>query len=257
MLFLESFKTLTHIQYWGNAITELGRIFLYSGMNPAVKYNREIMGSLDKPFWKKIGNMPGGQHLIRALKAHPMGGRAGWQLTYNLLRSCANLKNKGLTFSEWLTKGELVDLLQNGPIDSALDWRIAWSGNNKTPWDIPNRSIDFPGIGPNTFEYILRDLVFPGSSHLFKVDSTNQRFVRLTTLNNHAPEVPNREDRWREKYWKAMMASGILAKYPIAVVNIAIYAALSTDYLEIYWEEEENDKLQAYKFLPPELIRAT
>lgn len=86
---------------------------------------------------------------------------------------------------------------------------------------------------------------------MFKVDSTNKTFVRLTTLNKHAKEVPDQENHWREKYWKAIYGSGLLTQYPIAVVNIAIYAALSEDYLEIFWENENS--LEAYQYLPDAL----
>ena len=40
---------------------------------------------------------------------------------------------------------------------------------------------------------------------------------------------------------------------PIAVVNIAIYAVLSEECLEIFWEDENG--LEAYQYLPDELKR--
>ena len=249
--FLKQLKSSARLQTWGEVIRELGRVYLETGMNPAASYDRETMGGLEKAFWKKVEKVTLGKDVMAALQDKPVGGRTGWRLTIYLLQSCATLHQQNLTFSDWIAGEKLGARLKSGPHESALEWRKSWSKNQNKPWDIPNTSLRLPGVGPNTFEYILRDLAYPGSQHLFKVDSTNKTFVRLTTLNQHAREVPDQENHWREKYWKAIYGSGLLTQYPIAVINIAIYAALSEDYLEIFWENENG--LEAYQYLPDAL----
>ncbi len=250
-LFLKRFKSAARLRTWGEVIAGLGRVYLETGMNPDARYDRESMGGLGKAFWKKIAKATLGKEVVTALQDKPVGGRRGWGLTIYLLQSCAKLHQQKLTFSDWIAAEELGARLKSGPLESALEWRKAWSGDKAKPWEIPKTSLRLPGIGPNTFEYVLRDLAYPGSQHLFKVDSTNQAFVRSTTLNKHAKEVPDQENHWREKYWKAISGSGLLTQYPIAVVNIAIYAALSEEYLEIFWEGENG--LEAYQYLPEAL----
>lgn len=249
--FLKEFKSKTRLETWGEVIRKLGRVYLETKTNPDTTYDRETMGGIDKAFWTKMAKIPYGQEVLATLRQNPVRGIAGWKLAIYLLQSCGKLEQRELTFGKWMDNEKWATTLKGGPLESALEWRKSWSADKNRPWEIPETSFRLPGVGHNIFEYILRDLSYPGSQHLFKVDSTNQAFVRSTTLNSHAREVPDQENHWREKYWKAIHGSGILSQYPMAVVNIAIYAALSEGCLEILWEGENG--LDAYKYLPDPL----
>jgi hypothetical protein len=62
------------------------------------------------------------------------------------------------------------------------------------------------GIGWNTFDYILRDLHYPGSLSLFKLDSTNETFV--------AKVFGRTLDGDRTAYLELLAQTGILDEYP-------------------------------------------
>jgi hypothetical protein len=76
-----------------------------------------------------------------------------------------------------------------------------------------------PGIGWSTFDYLLRDLHYPGCLSFFKVDSTNEAFIEKVfgrKLNGN-----------RTKYLEILAETGILDEYPPAVINMAIYVFTS------------------------------
>ena len=94
-------------------------------------------------------------------------------------------------------------------------------------WDIRkdqfNDFLDgFSGIGWNTFDYVLRDLHHPGCLFLFKVDSINDALIG---------KVASSINLDRSKYLSVLSDSGILDRFPIAAVNIAIYAFCSSSCL--------------------------
>jgi hypothetical protein len=76
----------------------------------------------------------------------------------------------------------------------------------------PGRQSDrLTGIGWNTFDYILRDLNYPGCLSLFKLDSTNESFIDKgfgRKLNGD-----------RTAYLELLAATGILDEYPPVVIN--------------------------------------
>jgi hypothetical protein len=63
-----------------------------------------------------------------------------------------------------------------------------------------------PGIGWNTFDYILRDLHYRGCLSLFKVDSTNEKFLNKV----FAFKVSGN----RTKCLEILANTGILEEYP-------------------------------------------
>ena len=74
------------------------------------------------------------------------------------------------------------------------------------------------GVGWNTFDYVLRDLGHPGCLLLFKVDSTNDAMME---------RIGSPINRDRSKYLDVLADLEILDRYPVAVVNMAIYAFCS------------------------------
>ena len=75
------------------------------------------------------------------------------------------------------------------------------------------------GVGWNTFDYVLRDLGYQGCLSLFKVDSTNDALVE---------RIASPINRDRTKYLNVLWDSGIFDHYPVAVVNMSIYAFCSS-----------------------------
>lgn len=105
------------------------------------------------------------------------------------------------------------------PVDG--EWALAtWVDRRERFSDFVN---GLPGIGWNTFDYLLRDLNYPGCLSLFKVDSTNEAFVEKVfglRLNGN-----------RTKYLEILADAGILEEYPPAVINMAVYVFTSRNCL--------------------------
>jgi hypothetical protein len=81
-----------------------------------------------------------------------------------------------------------------------------------------------PGIGWNTFDYVLRDVHQPDCLSLFKVDSTNEALIEKMfgfNLNGN-----------RRRYRAILAEIGILDEYRPTVINMAIYASTSRSCLE-------------------------
>ena len=251
MPFLKAFKSSAGLKSWSAVTKELGRIYLETGMTTESTFLPEHIRGVDAQFWRhSVRRVAGGDQLVETLRDYPLKGRGGWKIVLQLLQSCASLTQEHATFSEWIQRNGWTRKL-NGISQLHLEWRKSWAHSPTRPWEPPKLPIRLPGIGQNTFEYILRDLPYQNSAHLFKADSTNQAFVRGTSLARHSQEVPDREQSWREKYWKAIYGSGILKKYPIAIINIAIYATGSGDELWVY--RGKDKKLKAYECLPSKL----
>ena len=101
------------------------------------------------------------------------------------------------------------------PVDG--EWTLAtWIERRERFSELVN---GLTGIGWNTFDYILRDLCYPGCLSLFKLDSTNETFIEKVfdrKLNGN-----------RTRYLEILAETGILDEYPPAVVNMAIYVFIS------------------------------
>lgn len=206
----------------------------------------------------RIAGCEFGPALVKALRGKPIGGRAQFMTAFRILKSCGFLQNEGLSFSAWIEREGLLGQLaeqgwEPGNYREHRSWRKEWSRASSQPWGVPHLVDHIEGIGPDTFEYILRDLACPGSLNLFKVDSTNHAFVKGSSLSNHVPGecVGSKPDR--KEYWQSLYDSGSLASFPPAVINIAIYWPISQlEEIWLMWEDNDGN-LVAYDYLPAQL----
>lgn len=196
---------------WSAVIAALGSLFERD--EPVGRYNRKESGGLRRPFYRRIRQQPSGKALIDTLKRYPPGRRSGWQLLWQMMRGCAALEKWDYDFERALSDISVIQYLEGVAkfdADAALN---NWKARSERFSEFVN---GLPGIGWNTFDYLLRDLPFPGCLLLFKLDSMNERFVQkvfgLALAGN------------RTKYLETLTQTGILDDYPPAVINIAIYA---------------------------------
>lgn len=255
---VNEFREGVGLSTWKDVIDCIGSIYLKTA-NLQATYNPTQMNQLSKPFWEKIRGQPRGRELSNAIQEQPRQtkGRAPLRTAFYILQSCGRLKEDEMSFSEWVEKDGLLTQLEDaqkwkGPVEH-LAWRKQWSRSSTKPWDAPALAYDkLKGISDNAFEYVLRDHHYEGCLNLFKADSTNRKFVGKSSLRNHADgEVANAVHS-RKEYWKALYYSGALACFPIAVINMAIYLAVSEGEDMGLIKEEENE-LVAYRFLPSDL----
>jgi hypothetical protein len=143
-------------------------------------------------------------------------GRKGWQLLWQMMRGCAALEPWGYDFGRALRENGIIDFLE-APVPLDGEWALAtWIERREHFSEFVN---GLTGIGWNTFDYILRDLHYPGCLSLFKLDSTNEGFIDKVfgiKLSGN-----------RTKYLELLAETGILDEYPPAVINMAIYVFTS------------------------------
>lgn len=255
---VKKFREVTGLSTWKDVIDCLGSICL-NVTNLRDSYRPEQMNQLSKPFWEKIRGQPKGRELCNAIQEQPRQtqGRAPLRTAFYILQSCGRLKTGDMSFSEWVENDGLLTQLENaenwnGPIEH-LAWRKQWSRISVKPWDAPALAYgELKGISDNTFEYILRDHHYEGCLNLFKADSTNLKFLGKTSLGNHADGAVADAVHSRKEYWKALCYSGALACFPIAVINMAIYLAVSEGEGMGLIRAPANE-LVAYRFLPSDL----
>lgn len=259
---IELFKSKAGLKTWDAVIRTLGNIGRNT-MRLGFKYDRKTMGSLKSEFWRTTERLEYGPILIATIREKPIGGIGQYQTAIRILQSCAFLKNieEESSFSAWIDKKGLLQRVENaqwydGNSEAVRNWRGDWNKSPTEPWKVPDcaHHLKGKGLGPDTFEYIIRDAPYPGCLNLFKVDSTNQSFVKGTSLANHVRDVKTSSKIGRKEYWEALYFSGALTKFPPAVINMAIYLAVSQqEGIECYWEDG-NGKLIAYKYLPAQLM---
>jgi hypothetical protein len=211
---LPSLKVRLGDPSWSNVVATLG--ILLGPDWKTLRYNRKTYGSLRGSFYRGIKSHRGGMELIATLKQHPPQGRNGWQLLWQIMRGCAALEQSGFDFGRALRESGIIEYL-DAPVPLAGEWAIAtWADRYERFSDFVN---GLPGIGWNTFDYLLRDLHYPGCLSLFKVDSTNDAFIEkafgVTIAGN------------RRRYLEILADTGILNEYPPAVINMAIYVFTS------------------------------
>jgi hypothetical protein len=199
---------------WSNVVATLG--ILLGPDWKTLRYDRKQYGSLRCSFYRGIKSHRGGKELIATLKQHSPQGRNGWQLLWQMMRGCAALQQSGFDFGCALKESGILEYLE-APVPLEGDWALAtWVDRRERFSDFVN---DLPGLGWNTFDYLLRDLHYPGCLSLFKVDSTNDAFIEKVFAVNI---VGN-----RMKYLEILADTGILNQYPPAVINMAIYVFTS------------------------------
>jgi hypothetical protein len=183
-------------------------------------YDRKQGGGLRRSFFRGIKQRPCGGELVASLRHVPPRGRTGWQLLWRLMTACASLKNNKYDFGKALDDVGVIDFLKR-------DYGLGGDAALQSWQDRQERFSDFvkhlPGIGWNTFDYLLRDLPYRGCLSLFKLGSNNSNFVEKV--------LGVRLKGNRTKYLEVLAGTGILDEYPVAVVNIAIFAFTSRNYL--------------------------
>jgi hypothetical protein len=195
---------------WSTVVATLGT--LLDTEAKALRYDRKQSGTLRRSFFREMRTKRGGEELIATLKQHPPQGRNGWQLLWQMMRGCAALEKWGFDFGRALRDSGVIEYLE-APVPVDGDWALAtWVDRRERFSDLVN---GLPGIGWSTFDYLLRDLHYPGCLSLFKVDSTNETFVEKV----FASKVNGN----RTKYLQILAETGILNEYPPAVINMAIY----------------------------------
>lgn len=202
---------------WSAVIRSLASVI--SDDDAKVGYNPKRSGSTRRPFFREIRKTTIGKHLISCLKKYPPGGRNGWQLFWAMMRACKSLQGSDYDFGKALRDAEVIGFLEKAdrldPVAALASWetRRYWFSAFVN---------GLPKVGWNTFDYTLRDLQYPGCLLLFKLDSTNVAFMQKIGADVG-------EDR--TKYLEVLDQIGILARYPPAVVNVAIYAFSSREQL--------------------------
>jgi len=211
---------------WSGVVQSLGTLLDADGR--ALRYDRKHSGTLCRAFFSQIKSRPGGKELIATIRQHSLRGRNGWQLLWQMMRGCAALEPWGHDFGRALQETGVIEYLEPGvPLEG--EWAIAtWVDRRERFSGFVN---GLTGIGWNTFDYILRDLHYPGSLSLFKLDSTNEGFIEKVfgrKLNGD-----------RTAYLELLADTGILDESPPAVVNMAMYAFTARS---LPWLSEESDR---------------
>jgi hypothetical protein len=196
---------------WSGLVEALGTLLDAEGRK--LRYDRKQSGTLRRSFFQQIKTKRGGKELIAVLKQHSLRGRNGWQLLWQMMRGCAALEPWGYDFGRALQETGIIEYLE-APAPLEGEWAIpTWDDRRERFSKFVN---GLTGIGWNTFDYILRDLHYPGSLSLFKLDSTNDKFIEKVfgrKLNGN-----------RTAYLELLAETGILDEFPPAVINMAIYA---------------------------------
>jgi hypothetical protein len=157
---------------WSTVVATLGT--LLDTETKALRYDRKQSGTLRRSFFRDIRTKGGGRELIATLKRHPPQGRNGWQLLWQMIRGCAALERWNFDFGRALRESGVIEYLE-APVPLDGEWALAtWADRREQFSGFVN---GLPGIGWSTFDYLLRDLHYPGCLSLFKVDSTNEAFV--------------------------------------------------------------------------------
>jgi hypothetical protein len=199
---------------WSTVVATLGT--LVGSDERALRYDRKQSGTLRRSFFRDIRAKSGGRELIATLKQHPPRGRNGWQLLWQMIRGCGALESWGYDFGRALQETGVIEFLEP-PVPLDGEWAIAtWVDRRERFSDFVN---GLPGIGWNTFDYILRDLHYPGCLSLFKLDSSNENFIEKV----FGCKVSGN----RTKYLEILAETGILDEYPPAVINMASYVFTS------------------------------
>lgn len=214
---LPRFKRRAGLRSWSEVIAALASLFQPEHLQP--RYQPKKSGSTRRSSFRNVRQLEVGSAFIRALRKYPPGGRAGWQVVWHVIRACAALKDCGCDFERALTETGVLEFLRTAHSVDAASTIQAWeTRRNRFSGFVARLS----GVGWNAFDYILRDLPYPGSLLLFKLDSTNSLFMEKVF-------GPTNQDRG--KYLDLIAETGILDYYPIAVVNMAIYAFSSLNCL--------------------------
>jgi hypothetical protein len=215
---LPEYKRRLGAASWSAVIAALGSLFPKRAAD--VGYDRKRSGQLTGSFFKSLRRRPEGKALINTLRATAPGKRSGWQLLWRMMRGCAALEKWNFDFGRALNETGVIEYLEG---TDELDGEAAVR-NWKLRYDLFSEFVTgIPGVGWNTFDYVLRDLHYRGCLLLFKLDSTNEEFIRVVfgvVLSGN-----------RTRYLELLADSGTLDKYPPAVVNMAIYAFSSHYYL--------------------------
>jgi hypothetical protein len=173
-----------------------------------------------RSFFREIDKKPGGAELVQSLLKYPPRGRNGWQLLWLMMRACASLKESGYDFGKALDDPAVIESLSK---DYGLGGDAALQSWQERREKFSKFVGNLPGINWNTFDYLLRDLNYPGGLCLFKLDSTNDRFVeKVFGLDLKGNRTRDLEE---------LAGTGILEVYPVAVVNIAIFVFMSRGYV--------------------------
>jgi len=215
---LPDFKRRIKAKSWSEVISVLASFFQPEHAEP--RYDPKKSGSTRRSSFRAIKHVRFGKEFKLTLRKYPPGGRSGWQLIWHMIRSCAALADWDYDFGKALADIGILDFLQGTDLADPLS---LW---NEREVQCAPFLARLSGVGWNTFDYVLRDLDCPGCVHLFKVDSTNAAFVAKM-----AADSVNRD---RQRYLRVLSDSGVLARYPAAVVNIAIYAFFSSNCLNFH-----------------------
>jgi hypothetical protein len=176
---------------------------LISTDQKVLRYDRKQSGTLRRSFFRDIKAQRGGRELIDTLKERPPQGRNGWQFLWQMMRCCAALEPWGYDFRCALRETGVIEYLE-APVPVNGEWALAtWVDRRERFSEFVN---GLPGIGWNTFDYILRDLHYRGCLSLFKVDSTNEKFLNKV----FAFKVSGN----RTKCLEILANTGILEEYP-------------------------------------------
>ncbi len=140
-------------------------------------------------------------------------------MVWHMIRSSAALAHWDYDFGNALIDIGTLDFLENTDSANPSETLRAWAvRRDKFSHFVGVLS----GVGWNTFDYVLRDLDHPGCLFLFKVDSTNDALIE---------RIASSINRDRTKYLEVLFESGIFDRYPVAVVNMAVYAFCSASCL--------------------------
>jgi len=214
---LPDFKRRIEAESWSEVISALASFFQTEHAEP--RYDPKKSGSTRRSSFRGIKHVRFAKEFKASLRRYPPGGRSGWQLVWHMIRSSAALAQWDYDFGKALRDvGVLEFLEETDSVDPTGALRA---------WEIRRDSFShfvgvLSGVGWNTFDYVLRDLCYPGCLFLFKVDSTNDALIQ---------RIASPINRDRSKYLQVLSDSGILDRYHVAVVNMAIYAFCSSSSL--------------------------
>ena len=150
------------------------------------KYNRELAGSLNSPFYQDMKNgtyATEGKGFYKSVEEFNGGkGAAYFKLLWYMLEACNYIKvNHNASFSDYL-KSQYADYKNIKNISEDKFFKISvkeWEEfkQHKKPWN------ELYGVGPNVFDYIMGDIVelkFVKDS--YKLDSANEMFLEKTGI---------------------------------------------------------------------------
>lgn len=218
-----------------NGMLSIGRIGLVlEGFHHNRSYSREVAGSLSARLYSSMAKGERGEEGRLFLKSveefRGARGQKFWKLMWYILVCCQHLRThyEG-SFSYYIRKkyGEYksVGLATDAQLleASVEDWDLF---KRTEPWR------ELVGVGPNTFDYIFRDIVEANfASSLYKLDSANVKFLEATGLARLIGGID------RERVVSFLRELGL--KYTLAQINRGLY---------VYCSKMERGEANEYGF---------